>query len=501
MRLKPLVILCLCAALFGCEDKPTEQAEAEEPRPQRPQDVIAHAHARDAVGTALVSAVKNGFRRAELKARNMQPPAVPDEYDAASPTLTVLFGANNHGEREDCGCKANPLGGLTRRATLINASAANDEVAKKWWGDGAGTKEFVVVDAGDSLFKNSTLDKGHPDAQAQAKYDAESVVQALAASPLDAYNIGENDLVFGTNELKRLQKIGDIPFISANLLDAKSQELLFPGHVVVERQGLKVGIIGLTKVAPRAKDYYSKRKVAIKSTDLALEEETKAVGDVDIILLLSNLGMADTRDVISAQKGKKPAVVFVSNSNKLTVQPEWVDGIPLVEPLSRGKYYGRVNIFRKGSEPLQYRNVAVDPRRAIQEYRRGWSAYVSARKQYWNNLREIAKLELELSKTTPDAGLEAETQKRLKSRKAFLTRESKRVESRLDVASTSLNTAAGELMTLDRDLSKDAKGDDWIETNVIQVKLEIPEANAERKILDKREAKRPDASKKRRGKK
>ncbi|MBC8467721.1 MAG: hypothetical protein H8D58_03970, partial [Candidatus Marinimicrobia bacterium] len=42
----------------------------------------------------------------------------------------------------------------------------------------------------------------------------------------------------------------DIPFLSANLRDSKSNDLIFDPFLIVEKDGLRVGIIGVTDKLP-----------------------------------------------------------------------------------------------------------------------------------------------------------------------------------------------------------------------------------------------------------
>ena len=60
----------------------------------------------------------------------------------------------------------------------------------------------------------------------------------------DAVNVGEKDLMMGFKFLSDLTQKAKFPFISANLIDKKSQKGVFKPFVIKEIAGVKIGIIG-----------------------------------------------------------------------------------------------------------------------------------------------------------------------------------------------------------------------------------------------------------------
>ena len=60
------------------------------------------------------------------------------------------------------------------------------------------------------------------------------------------YNVGVQDLTAGLDFIQDIEKITSI-FSTSNLLSSETNELLFKDHVILERNGLKVGIFGVTR--------------------------------------------------------------------------------------------------------------------------------------------------------------------------------------------------------------------------------------------------------------
>ena len=147
-------------------------------------------------------------------------------------TFTIYATTNVGGETEPCGWKKKPLGGLARKSAILNKAKEENE-------------NYFVVDAGDLFFKNKKIDPGIP--TDIAKINAETIVSAFNKIGCDAFNVGEKDFGLGLNYLNNLKQNSDFPYISANIKNANGSYMFNP-YKIVERNGLKLGIIGLTSV-------------------------------------------------------------------------------------------------------------------------------------------------------------------------------------------------------------------------------------------------------------
>jgi hypothetical protein len=498
-----------------------EEAEAEQVVELTPAENLAYLRTKGTVQRAHKAGFEASMREVNrrlnvLEQQQEQKAPAADQAD----TVTILFRANNHGEREDCGCKSNPLGGLSRHQTLVElASGAPSKEAEKWWGsDLLATDALFNVDAGDLLYRSATLDRQNEGMQDSAREHARAVVAGLDASPPDVVNVGEIDLVLGLDAYKELVSGAKFPVISANLYDAEG-ERPFEGHHVVSRGGKKVAFIGLLKPKSRVHEYYKTRTIDVRPPKEAyLEELEKLPDDVDLVVLLSNLGMNDSTALVETlrEEGARIDAGVVSNTNRLTRTPVWAGGVPLVEPLSRGKYFGRLDI-RLGDKPgVSYANAHDDPSEVVQDYRRAWSAYFGARDQWRATAEQIATLQKELTaqrerakqtdeKLAKKNGAEPEgspekqakgkaekfvdaTAKGSESRIEFLTKKLTTLEKRIETTSKTLASQTSSLGSVD-DLVSYGDGDDWASARIVQVKIEIPEDKQVRRALDRFEKK------------
>ena len=96
--------------------------------------------------------------------------------------LTIIGTTNVHGEIDPCGWKKKPLGGLARKATILEQ--LNNEGINP-----------LVLDAGDLLFKKNVLDPGVT--LDVSKVNAEIIIDSFIEMGCDAFSPGSKDFAGG----------------------------------------------------------------------------------------------------------------------------------------------------------------------------------------------------------------------------------------------------------------------------------------------------------------
>ena len=106
------------------------------------------------------------------------------------------------------------------------------------WRDEEGYRgdNFLVLSAGDVATGPaiSTAYQGLP------------AVEAMNAMGYDASALGNHELDFGMPGLAALREKAGFPFLSANVFSGKARRPLLPPYCLIEKAGLKIGILGLT---------------------------------------------------------------------------------------------------------------------------------------------------------------------------------------------------------------------------------------------------------------
>jgi Cytochrome c554 and c-prime len=233
----------------------------------------------------------------EVPVREVRPPK----------EFTIAWTGELRGEVEPCGCPTVPYGGLTRRERLLEQLRRDD-------------LPVFVLDAGSMLVKgqNSRDQLRRPE---RARFLLQSMAQlgldAWAASPVDLQP-GGIDFLKGSGAL------------SANWTDAEGKPVL-PGSTIVERGGVRLGILGLSE----AGDQQVRESVAA----LKAEMEGK---DVDAWVLLSNLPPTQRKAVAEGVPGLG-AVLSVRGDS--TDAPERTAGAPILEVPDRGRYVSVLRVM------------------------------------------------------------------------------------------------------------------------------------------------------------
>ena len=253
------------------------------------------------------------------------PPVVEDVRprgpEVAPRELTFALSGELRGEIEPCGCPTLPYGGFARRATLLAQLDAR-------------TGPLFQIDTGEA-FKKGLV---HDDAVDLPR--AVLIGELLAEAGVDAFVPGPTDLsVLGLDGLEALPRKG-LPLVSATWVDGDGGTL-FPAAIVLEDEGVRVGVVGLSAPAE-----------GVESRP-ALEAAREAIAglptDLDLVVVATNLHEREVDELAAAVDG----VAFVLARSGNATEPErWVDGVLVVEPSPRGRYLSLLSL-RLGSDSEQ----------------------------------------------------------------------------------------------------------------------------------------------------
>jgi len=135
--------------------------------------------------------------------------------------FTVVWSYDTSGQIEPCGCSAHQLGGLARRATVVDELRAEGPVLAI---EGA---HILEEETGFQLFKGETI------------------VRILSMMDYDAMMLGAREVQHGRSGIDSLSASAQFPLFSANL--QINEEAWPTPSVIVEIAGTRVGITGVTQ--------------------------------------------------------------------------------------------------------------------------------------------------------------------------------------------------------------------------------------------------------------
>ncbi|MGB0640937.1 MAG: hypothetical protein ACPGTU_16475, partial [Myxococcota bacterium] len=137
-----------------------------------------------------------------------------------------------------------------------------------------------VVDAGDLTWKSGTVSTSR---LAQQRVKASLQFTAYSMSGIDAMVPGDADLALGVDWLAEQTATHALPYVAANLI---CDGLTFPASRVVERDGIRVGFVGVVGQAQAG-------PCQAASTVPAVARAVQEMGPVDVTVLLSHQASAE----------------------------------------------------------------------------------------------------------------------------------------------------------------------------------------------------------------
>jgi 2',3'-cyclic-nucleotide 2'-phosphodiesterase (5'-nucleotidase family) len=156
-----------------------------------------------------------------------------DKNNVVSGNFSLLVTGNVQGELYPKKMRRGSLGGLARRSTYIN------KVKKDL--------NPIILDVG-NLFAENT--------------NAIALINSYNKIGYDAFNVGTDDLSI-KDGIKKMEKLADFPFISANIIDKESGKLAFKPYMIIKRNGFKIGIVGLSNNRNLNTDYTITNPVSV----------------------------------------------------------------------------------------------------------------------------------------------------------------------------------------------------------------------------------------------
>ena len=190
----------------------------------------------------------------------------------------------------------------------------------------------LILDAGDLLFSTKNIDATNKNSEI---FRANAILDGYQKVGCDAINVGHYEVLNGLSFLREMEKTTDIPFISSNLKDSKSGELLFDPYIIFERGELKIGVIGATDLIPDTMKTIQSSDFIESCNRFAKELKNK----VDIVVALVNA----SRSTQNGLPEKMPNVDFIITSGNTSMSrtnsPQKENGPFLYSCGKQGKYF------------------------------------------------------------------------------------------------------------------------------------------------------------------
>lgn len=189
------------------------------------------------------------------------------------------------------------------------------------------------------------------------------LIDPVNALGLDAWT-AHWDFAYGVPRLKEIAASLKHPLLAINCYDKQTGERPFKAHSIIERGGLRVGVIGIAAtIIDKTMPPHFSDGLRFTLGNEELPEAVKMLRDqerVDLVIVLSHLGFP--QDVKLAKEVPGIDVLLSGHTHNRMERPVYVDRTAIIESGCHGSFVGRLDIEIGGGTPrvVDHRLIPVD---------------------------------------------------------------------------------------------------------------------------------------------
>ncbi len=279
--------------------------------------------------------------------------------------MSLIYQGGRAAVTEPCGCQSTPYGGMDREHNAVQAIRSEDKAA-------------LFVDAGNGLAPDKM-----PAKVETYREKARLVVEMMNKNTVQAYSPGPFDLKLGVPFLKEMEKKASFPFINASLRNAQGEPLFTPS-TVIDVQGLKVGIIGLSPEG-KGKDW-----TAIDREQALKEALSQISGKAHWIVVLSQLPSRENEKL--AEKHAEVQIIVGCDLRSTLSEPFFYNHgkTILLDPHVYGYRLGKMEALVKLPFKGFYSPLAIHS--SLQELE-GWKKQIAEKKRMTEAKANIERIQ------------------------------------------------------------------------------------------------------------
>lgn len=290
-----------------------------------------------------------------ITACSVMGPQQPDWQADKEYRVTILHTNDHHGRFWQ---NSNGEYGMAARKTLID-----------------NIREEVALENGNSLLlSGGDINTGVPESDLQ---DAEPDFRGMNMLKYDAMALGNHEFDNPLSVLKKQKEWAGFPFLSANILDAKTGKPLFEAYTIFQVDDLKVAVVGFTtddtaKLGnPEFLEGIRIESPITVAKTLIPELRKKA----DLVIAVTHMGHYKDGnhggnapgDVALARAVPGIDVVVGGHSQNPLFEPDEQNGTLILQAHEWGKYVGRLDFVYKNGAIVEseYRLIPVNLKKKV----------------------------------------------------------------------------------------------------------------------------------------
>ncbi len=188
----------------------------------------------------------------------------------------------------------------------------------------------------------------------------EAMLPLMNALAFDAMTL-HWEFAYGPAHVRKLAAGLDYPTLAINVYDKATDQLAFEPSRVVERGGLRIGIIGIASniVDKSMPPSFSEGvRFTLGNTELPAHiERLRSDDKVDLVVVLSHLGFAQDAK-LAAEVAGIDALISGHTHNRL-YQPVWIGRTPIIQSGCHGSFVGRLDLTVADGKVVDVRHELI----------------------------------------------------------------------------------------------------------------------------------------------
>ncbi|HLR60251.1 MAG TPA: bifunctional metallophosphatase/5'-nucleotidase [Pseudogracilibacillus sp.] len=172
----------------------------------------------------------------------------------------------------------------------------------------------------------------------------EAIVPILNELPFLAMT-GHWDFAYGPKQLKHLVSQLDYPFLANNCFKKETNELLFPAHLMIEKSGVKIGVIGIASpIIDKLMPKHFSEGIYFTNGDEHLSEQISELKNqnADLIVVLSHLGFPQETKLAEEVEGID--IILSGHTHNRFTEPAIVNDTLIIQSGCHGSHLGKLTI-------------------------------------------------------------------------------------------------------------------------------------------------------------
>lgn len=197
-----------------------------------------------------------------------------------------------------------------------------------------------------------------------------AVLEVFGRLGLEAATLGNHEFDISYNHAKALVERAPFPYYSANLLDADSSSFADDYYGIFEKDGLKIGVIGLTvESLPERVKPENVADINILPYKSAIDRVVAEVDQAtDLIVLLTHNGW-EADSLLATQLDDRVDIIVGGHSHLALPEAAQVNGIYILSAGSHLQYLGIADLKVRADRITEFENHLVKLEQAPEDYK------------------------------------------------------------------------------------------------------------------------------------